>query len=274
MDINALKEEIYHFIFFTKEQYVGKISPTACSVLMFVIFVTMVALHVCLHILLENCSAKYRAIKPDAKETKPAILLTMLSLAAVVLISPCYFHAAYELRLTEDTRWEQVTYYGQLGLAFHCGCTFYETLIYIFMKKGIEFYVHHVLVLACYIPVLLSGQMGFFAYFDGTVEVTNVFLCSLPILRLYDLKSSFAYVFCGLSLWVSFLIIRLIGMSYWIYLFVNDYLYNQDYFDRNLCIAKWIALPVTIFLLVLSSYWFKPITKGLLKALNTKKKEM
>ena len=84
MDINALKEEIYHFIFFTKEQYVGKISPTACSVLMFVIFVTMVALHVCLHILLENCSAKYRAIKPDAKETKPAILLTMLSLAAVV----------------------------------------------------------------------------------------------------------------------------------------------------------------------------------------------
>jgi len=262
--------EISNFLFFS-ENYVGTLSPLACGALMSVLFFGYVILHCCLHLLLETYSANYRSIKPDAKENKTTILLTIMSLAVVMFISPCYFYASYELLFTLETRWETVTYLGQLALALHCGCTFYEILCYMFMGRGVEFYLHHVFVLLCYIPIILSGHMGFFAYFDGTVEVTNIFLCSLPILRLYDMKKSVAYVVCGASLWVSFLLVRLIGMSYWIYLFISDYWYHEEYFFRNLCIAKWIALPVTIFLLVLSAIWFKPITKGLLKALYSKK---
>lgn len=267
--LKALQAELENFFFFS-DDYTGRLSTSAYITALTIIFTVVVLIHAVVHLLLMHFSEKYRSLKPGAKDNQVNLTMTIVTLLAVIVISPCYFYASYQLQYTVESRWEVPSYVGQLGLLLHCGCTLYETLCYIFIGKSWEFFLHHILVLGSYTPVLLSGHLGFYAYFDGTVEVTNVFLCGITILRVYDLKAHIVYVLCGASLWLSFLIVRIFGMSYWLYLFVSDYSHNQEIFYRNLCLAKWTALPVTVFLLCLSSSWFVPITKGLLKAIGKK----
>lgn len=263
--------ELENFLFFSSDEYTGRLSFNACITAMTVMFIIVVLIHAFIHLLLVQFSEKYRNLKPGAKDNQINLTMTIVTLLAVMVISPCYFYASYELQSTVESRWELPSYVGQLGLLLHCGCTLYEILCYIFIGKSWEFFIHHILVLGSYIPVLLTGHLGFYAYFDGTVEVTNVFLCGITILRVYDLKANIVYLLCGALLWLSFLIVRIFGMSYWLYLFASDYWYSQEVFNRNLCFAKWTAVPVTVFLLGLSSTWFVPITKGLLKAVAKKR---
>ena len=73
--------------------------------------------------------------------------------------------------------------------------------------------------------------------------------------------------------WISFIVFRLIGMSYWLYSWTVEYFANKDIYSRNKCMAKPIAFSATVILLLLSCSWFSKITRGLLKALGMLKKE-
>ena len=74
----------------------------------------------------------------------------------------------------------------------------------------------------------------------------------------------------GLLLWAGFVVFRLVLFPVWLYVFYVDLTVNNA--PRMAEGATWFELcfyPATMtFLLVLSSLWMVPLTKGLIKALK------
>jgi hypothetical protein len=133
---------------------------------------------------------------------------------------------------------------------------------------------HHILSALCFCSGLFTGRMHFFAAFDGCCEVTTVFLNALFCFRTFAPSDacSAGKAVSGLGLWLGFLVFRLLLFPIWLYTFVTDV--------RAAPAATWALLnpfekygyfATTLVLLGLSTAWFVPITKGLLKALGLTK---
>ena len=95
--------ELENFLFFSDE-YTGRLSLNACVTAMTVIFIIVVLIHAFIHLLLMQFSEKYRNLKPDAKDNQINLTMTIVTLLAVMVISPCYFYASYELQSTVRSR--------------------------------------------------------------------------------------------------------------------------------------------------------------------------
>ena len=102
--------------------------------------------------------------------------------------------------------------------------------------------------------------------------VTTLFLNCLFLLKTLapDEKYAAAKAVSGLLLWAGFVVFRLVLFPVWLYVFYVDLTVNNA--PRMAEGATWFELcfyPATMtFLLVLSSLWMVPLTKGLIKALK------
>ena len=268
----TIVDELHDFLVYNESTYTGKLSLAACLILISILHLVTWALHILVGILLTCGSERYSIYTKDPVAKNKAVM-NYVCFITVLFLSPMYLLGALETNTSVTSRWEKPSYIGQLGIAFHVAENIYESINYLYQGKPIEFYLHHVVVIINFIPVLLSGHLGFFAYWDGTVEFTTIFLCIIDILKLHNFEKSIIYKLNGFCLWISFIVFRLIGMSYWLYSWTVEYFANKDIYSRNKCMAKPIAFSATVILLLLSCSWFSKITRGLLKALGMLKKE-
>ena len=91
-----------------------------------------------------------------------------------------------------------------------------------FQQKGLEFYLHHALVLLNYIDVLKTGTMQYYAAKDGLVEGTNVPLCLVILLRMFGRTSHPLYTVNGILLWASYIPLRLVNLPMMVYQWIQD----------------------------------------------------
>lgn len=263
----AIIDELRDFLVYDETTYTGKLSLAACLTLISILHLLTWALHLLVGLIL-TCGSERFSIHAKDPVAKNKAIMNYVCFVTVVFISPMYLLGALETNTSATSRWEKPSYLGQLGLAFHVAENIYESINYLYQGKSGEFYFHHLIVIINFVPVLLSGHLSFFAYWDGTVEFTTIFLCLIDILKLHNFEKSVFYKLNGLCLWIGFIFFRLIGMSCWLYVWVVDYFADEDVYTRNQCLAKRIAFSSTGFLLLLSCSWFKKITRGLLKALG------
>ena len=60
--------------------------------------------------------------------------------------------------------------------------TLYESVVFVYWRKPVEYHLHHVVVLYAYGLALLTGEMQFWAAWNGMVELSNPCLCALKIM--------------------------------------------------------------------------------------------
>ena len=142
-----------------------------------------------------------------------------------------------------------------------------------YFEKGPELYIHHFLVLGNYLPTLITGNLSHWAYWDGTVELTNIFLCYVYVARILGYRENLMFQIMGGMVLLSFIVVRVCGMGLWLYNWRQDMNESPEMWSRNKNIAKYSAFLTTVFLFLLSSYWLIPITKGFLKAIGIPQKK-
>jgi hypothetical protein len=174
-----------------------------------------------------------------------------------------YAFGIYEVMWTPELRWKGRSETIEWGLLLHCAYSVYEESIYIYFGKPLEMHIHHIVVLYNYSITLMCGQMYFWAAWDGTVEVTNV---PLSLMCMFQDMGYKVHPIIGVSLFLSFLVFRVIGMAAWLYFFFIDVKHCD--WDAVPGILIWAVVPSTAFLWILSNVWFYKITKGMLKVLG------
>ena len=164
----------------------------------------------------------------------------------------------------------------------------------------LQMHGHHIITMVAMSGGVLSGRFHFFACLGGCCEcawllqnlcrasrllcppltrpapparaVTTLFLNCLFLLKTLapDEKYAAAKAVSGLLLWAGFVVFRLVLFPVWLCVFYVDLTVNNA--PRMAEGATWFELcfyPATMtFLLVLSSLWMVPLTKGLIKALK------
>mmetsp|Transcript_3122 Transcript_3122/g.9154 ORF Transcript_3122/g.9154 Transcript_3122/m.9154 type:complete len:180 (-) Transcript_3122:11-550(-) len=142
--------------------------------------------------------------------------------------------------------------------------------------------LHHVLSVVAIGESLLTRRMQFFACLCGACEVSTIFLNNLYLSREItvggkELKDVLPHAFVcvnGMGLWLAFLFFRLCLFPYWLYIMYSDVAdFPAATWDKANMVERYMYPGVTVFLLCLSTFWFIPITKGLLKALGVIKKQ-
>ncbi len=221
--------------------------------------------HLALNRFLVYFSNTYRRMKRDMKLE---VLININALIASAIICPMYYLSCMKLDTSIASRFEGYSDLCHYALLLHCGQCTYETTTYMFQQKGLEFYLHHALVLLNYIDVLKTGTMQYYAAKDGLVEGTNVPLCLVNLLRMFGRSSHPLYTVNGILLWASYIPLRLVNLPMMVYQWIQDLSTEEGKkkWRKNTTLAKYTAVPTTIILWILSCLWMKPITAGVLKA--------
>lgn len=268
----SLYEESSQFLFEDPAVYGGELSWAVVLFLSLVGFFVQVGLgHVFDITFTSTFPTKYPAF---SFTQRLELVQNAVCFLTVCLIGPMYTVAAYDTRLTAESRWEKPSYWGHIALLIHCSNTFYDLYLYVrYFKKGPEMYLHHVLVLCNYLPTLVTGHLSHWAYWDGTVEFTNVFLCYVYIARILGYRDNIYFMIMAAMVLLSFVFIRVVGMGLWLYTWRQDLNGSPEMWARNKNIARHSAFFTTVVLFLLSSYWLIPITKGFLKAIGVIKKK-
>jgi hypothetical protein len=223
--------------------------------------------HYGLNFFLKFMSKTYRQMKRD---TKLEVLININALITSAIICPMYYKACNQLNTSIKSRFEGYSSICHNALLLHCGQCIYETTTYMFQNKGIEFYLHHALVLINYFDVLKTGTMQYFAAKDGIVEGTNVPLCMINILRMFERSNHPLYILNGALLWLSYIPLRLLNLPMMVKEWMEDVSSEEGKktWRKNTTLAKYTAIPTTIFLWILSCIWMVPISSGFLKAIK------
>ena len=221
--------------------------------------------HFALNRFLVYFSSIYRRMTRDMKLE---VLININALIASAIICPMYYISCAKLDTSVASRFEGYSNMCHYALLLHCGQCAYETTTYMFQRKGLEFFLHHALVLLNYIDVCRTGTMQYFAAKDGIVEGTNVPLCLINLLRMFGRSSHPLYTVNGVLLWASYIPLRLVNLPMMVYQWIQDLSTEEgkEMWRKNTTLAKYTAVPTTIILWILSCLWMKPITTGVLKA--------
>jgi len=221
-------------------------------------------LHFVVNMINTQTSSTFRGLSADQRLTMTQNIVCVVVSAALVLL---YGTSMYHTWATKEERWTATTKAGNWGLLLHCCHCIYETVIYIWAGKPIEFFVHHAVVLLNFGLSLYTGQMQFFACWDGLVEITNLSCCVLEVQRLQKYKGVW-YTVNGAMLWILFLAFRVINLPLWMHTFTADIAAAPHFFAAVNPVLKYSVLPSTFFVWALSCFWFYKITRGMLKALG------
>ena len=132
--------------------------------------------------------------------------------------------------------------------------------------------VHHVVSTVAYAFAVYYERLQYYGTLDGLCEVTTIFLTLMLVFKTLGLDNPKPWYvkLNGISLWASFFVFRLLLFPYWLYAFYTDCFASTEsvcYKETNL--HEKIMYPcITLLLLVMSTMWFIPITKGMMKALG------
>ena len=202
----------------------------------------------------------------------------LICIPLYIVLASFALYGTYELAQigTVDARWAQQTkstYWFQVLYVMRM--LTHLPIQWVSLKDTptmrLQMTLHHLLSAACFGGGLLTGRLHFWATFDGCCEVTTIFLMILETIRSFAPKDAYfaAEAISGLSLWLSFVIFRIVLFPVWLYVFYSDvYTHPEQTWDTAFWVEKWCYPAVTLFLLVLSCMWMVPLTKGCLKALG------
>mmetsp|Transcript_10675 Transcript_10675/g.12242 ORF Transcript_10675/g.12242 Transcript_10675/m.12242 type:complete len:280 (-) Transcript_10675:190-1029(-) len=178
-----------------------------------------------------------------------------------------------------EGRWSMETFNSTHGIALHIASSLYETTCYIFAKKGLVFYAHHVVTICGCCTMLFFGKAAYWCCLLGLVEGTNIPLGIVlggPF-RTTSFKNTLLYKINGIVLWIMYVILRgpVIFALYFLQQDINEHGDTTAYLikgnDRVNLIWNGYMWLVGLFLWGLSIVWFTQITNGMLKALGFKK---
>lgn len=134
---------------------------------------------------------------------------------------------------------------------------------------------HHGLCILALGYACLSCRVHYYATFGSWCEVTNIFLNNVWLFKevtiggktLREHVPNTVYIINGFLLWLSYLLTRLVLFPYWLYQWYRDVSRFPALSLERMTRLEHYIYPVTIvILLILSIFWFMPITKGFLKA--------
>ena len=157
---------------------------------------------------------------------------------------------------------------GHSALRMHCWMTAFEGITYAILRSSsIETSIHHVIVLSFLLPTLWSGQPLWCVWLCGLVEVTNVPLSLVYMLKQAGRQRHLFYGVCGGLLWLLYIPFRLILLpAAFVYSF-------HEAGVRSLWTPLvWYGRVTILVLWALSLFWFVRISDGLRAFLVTNKK--
>jgi hypothetical protein len=148
---------------------------------------------------------------------------------------------------------------GLLALKLHCWLTAFEAIVYTHMgSTPVTTLVHHAVVLSSLLPIWWSGQPLWCVWLCGLVEVTNVPLSLVYLLKQANRKAHPSYVACGCLLWVLYIPFRVLSLPV---AFVASF--YEVGLDALWVPVVWYGRVAILVLWVLSLLWFVQITRGL-----------
>ena len=149
---------------------------------------------------------------------------------------------------------------GALALKLHCWLTAFEGIVYTYMgNTPVTTLVHHVVVLSSLLPIWCSGQPLWCVWLCGLVEVTNVPLSLVYLLKQANKKGHPSYMVCGGLLWVSYIPFRVLLLPV---AFVASF-YEVD-LNALWVPVVWYGRTAILVLWALSLVWFVQISRGLI----------
>jgi hypothetical protein len=136
-------------------------------------------------------------------------------------------------------------------------------------SKSVSVIVHHLLSNACYLMSLRLRRMQFWAALAGVSEATNPLLSALFILKELDCVDGpwkRVYRLTSLSLWLSFVVLRIVLYPLWLFYFTADALSQPADTVSKATFPELILYPVVVIvMLALSINWLVPLTAGTVK---------
>jgi len=206
---------------------------------------------------------------------------TLVSLIIFPLLAGSAIVGSYKLSHDVELRWHsnviESRFFIRLYMAraiFHCFLQCFEKMSWSHM---LLMSLHHVISTVAYSEGLCTGNMHFFGCLAGVCEMSTIFLNNLYLSKeltfggteLKEVMPKWLYAMNGVCLWLSFLVFRICLFPTWLYImYVDAKAYPQEMWAKATAMEKYGYPCVTVFLFVLSSYWFIPITKGMLKHLG------
>jgi len=187
--------------------------------------------------------------------------------------------ATVELSGDVFSRWQGVTTTSKYFLVLYVTrIVFHFPIQAIVLQNSpllhLQMIFHHLLTILCCGVALVTYKMHFFGNFLGCCELTTVFLNFLFMLKWLSPQTSvkhfLANFICGLSLWFSFISHRLVlfPLSLW-WMYVDVATHPTKTWDVVTNYERYLHPSMALVLLALSTTWFVPITKGVIKGLRS-----
>mmetsp|Transcript_4968 Transcript_4968/g.11698 ORF Transcript_4968/g.11698 Transcript_4968/m.11698 type:complete len:267 (+) Transcript_4968:132-932(+) len=203
---------------------------------------------------------------------------TVSSVIYCVPITTFYLLAVLEFHGSVEDRWTGVSFFTVHGIALHAASSLYESVNYVLTGKEWLFYAHHVVTLGCCVSMLFTERGQFWCSVLGLVEATNIPLGMITVLgSTPKLRNSLVYVLNGILLWLLYLLLRL-PIPVAMYFLARD-LWTQGpesggpawVFEDATMQTCWVVFLFTSgsFLWLLSMFWLKKITAGVVKGLKS-----
>lgn len=184
------------------------------------------------------------------------------------------FYGSYQLYNTNTLRYYGCTWESYMGILIYVSGNLVHIPISLLkegtLKYKIQMLLHHLISVLSFSYNLINNYLFFYACAASCCELSTIFLNQSFLYKEYT-NSSIILAINGFCLWLSFIFLRLL-------LFPSVLLiYNIDYFafEKNndkLGIYLYNTFSITI-LFILSIFWTKNITKGMLKRFKLLREE-
>lgn len=207
-----------------------------------------------------------------SKRVKRAYLVqSVIAIPGCALMGGYFFASAYGGGGTPVARWFASDALSILAFRINFGYTLYETVLYAIYGKRPEFWAHHLLGILMSSRLLTAFHCHQIIAWAGVGEITGVPLSAIELLGAFGMKKTLLYKVNGVALWFGFLTTRAISYAVLASVMLDDLLVGlpaAGKLEELDPVLRWIVLPATLFVWVLSCFWFYKITRGMLKALG------
>ncbi|PKA50535.1 hypothetical protein AXF42_Ash013750 [Apostasia shenzhenica] len=132
---------------------------------------------------------------------------------------------------------------------------------------GFEYVFHHGLSMYAMFLSLISGKAQFYILMVLFSEITTPFVNLRWYLDVYDQKGSKLYLYNGVTLFLGWLVARII---LFIFFFTHMYL-HFDQVRTIFPLGFYSVLSAPSLLAAMNAYWFWRISKGMVKTLSRKR---
>jgi len=219
-----------------------------------------------------------RRIWPQHKDPW-ALADTFVSILIFPALTGAAIMACIEMHHDVEGRWRGVTPAGRFTMMLYTTRTVLHMPVQsmqVMSRTHLAMMTaHHLLSVVCFGNGLLTGRQMFWGCLDGCCEMSTIFLNNLYIFKevtwgdkeLKEIMPSWLYAANGFLLWLSFLVFRLALFPTWLYFWYRDVTQSPALtWDRSGPVERYLYPLVTVMLMVLSTIWFVPVTRGMLKA--------